>query len=185
MQFDQLLNGALSPRDEFRPITVSGKFLPATQKLLRKQTLNGEPGYFVLTIFASDAGQTFLVNRGWVGAVGRDVDPTADLSLTDAPVTLQGRVRPLVGTQTADPSDLPLGQTNSALTFVSSIDLAVMIEQTEGQSESGPVAIPLPEIQPGPHLGYVGQWILIGITSIVVYVTVLRNLRRESRQLEN
>ena len=43
----------------------------------------------------------------------------------------------------------------------------------------------LPAVEAGPHLGYVGQWILIGIASISVYVTVLRSFRREERHTAN
>jgi cytochrome oxidase assembly protein ShyY1 len=36
--------------------------------------------------------------------------------------------------------------------------------------------LPLPEMTAGPHLGYVGQWILIAIFAVAVYVIALRNL---------
>jgi cytochrome oxidase assembly protein ShyY1 len=39
----------------------------------------------------------------------------------------------------------------------------------------------LPEPESGPHLGYVGQWILIGITAVVAYVLILRRMREESQ----
>jgi cytochrome oxidase assembly protein ShyY1 len=38
------------------------------------------------------------------------------------------------------------------------------------------VPLPLPQMTAGPHLGYVGQWILIAIFAIAVYVIALRNL---------
>ncbi len=175
----------IDPGDEYRPITLVGHFEPASQKLLRKQTLNGEPGYFVLTIFKTESGSSILVNRGWVAAVGRDVDPQAELNISSGTTEISGRVRPLEGTNESDPSDLPIGQTNSARTFAPQLNLDVIVEQTEGQPLAGPQAVPLPEIQAGPHLGYVGQWILIGITSVVVYISVLRNLRREHNQSAN
>ena len=171
--------------DEYRKTQISGRFIASSQKLLRKQTLNGEPGYFVLTLFVTDNGKTVLVNRGWVGAVGRDVDPDVTLTPPTGSLDLTGRLRALTGEDQADPSDLPEGQTNSARTFASAVSLELIVEQLDGQEEYGLVAIPLPETQAGPHLGYVGQWILIGLTSIVVYFTVLRNLRREHLQSAN
>jgi cytochrome oxidase assembly protein ShyY1 len=42
--------------------------------------------------------------------------------------------------------------------------------------------LPWPELEAGPHLGYVGQWIIIGLSGIVVYIVVMRRLREEYRE---
>lgn len=167
---------------EYRQLAVQGTFESESQTLLRKQTLNGEPGFSVLTILVTADGERLLVNRGWVPGEGQSPAPDIDLDPPAGVVSISGRIHSLSGEMVEDPQDLPQGQTNSMALQAQTADFQLVLEQQEPELTNGPTPIPLPEIQAGPHLGYVGQWILIGIASISVYITVLRNLRRELRQ---
>lgn len=177
----QLNRNSWDPSIEYREITLTGNFDAPGQKLLRKQTLDGEPGFAVLTPFVNEDGSSILVNRGWVAGDGQFPANSAQLEPPKGLLTITGRIHCLTGELVTDPSDLPAGQTNSMALVASSTDYPLVVEQQIPEISSGPTPIPLPEIQAGPHLGYVGQWILIGIASITVYITVLRNLRRELR----
>ena len=177
----QLNRSTWDPSIEYRQITLSGTFDAQAQKLLRKQTLDGEPGFAVLTPFTIEDGSRILVNRGWVAGNGQLPASTALLTPPTGVLSITGRIHALSGELVADPSDLPAGQTNSMALVASSTDYPLVVEQQSPEMANGPTPIPLPEIQAGPHLGYVGQWILIGIASISVYITVLGNLRRELR----
>jgi cytochrome oxidase assembly protein ShyY1 len=46
----------------------------------------------------------------------------------------------------------------------------------------GLTLLPLPELSEGPHLSYVGQWILIGLASIVIWVIVVRREAAHGRE---
>lgn len=166
---------------EYRLLSLQGTFEAESQTLLRKQTLNGEPGFSVLTMLVTPAGERLLVNRGWVRGEGQSPAADVDLVPPSGVVNISGRLHSLSGELVEDPKDLPSGQTNSMAWQARTADFELVLEQQEPELANGPTPIPLPEIQAGPHLGYVGQWILIGIASISVYVTVLRNLRRELR----
>jgi cytochrome oxidase assembly protein ShyY1 len=175
----------LGSTDEYKQLTLQGQFIAGGQKLLRKQTLNGEPGFAVLTLFETDSQQKVLVNRGWIPGEGQQPVDSIDFAVPVGDQTIVGYVRQLSGDLSPDPSDLPAGQTNSVALAAQSSDFDFVVDQQSPEIANGPTPIPLPTIEAGPHLGYVGQWILIGIASITVYITVLRNLRREARQTAN
>jgi surfeit locus 1 family protein len=77
--------------DRFRNARLQGSFEPTRQFLLDNLSHAGQPGYQVLTPFRITDGRLVLVNRGWVPAGGyRDRLP--DISMTDAPHDITGRV---------------------------------------------------------------------------------------------
>lgn len=175
----------LAEKDQYKRVRLQGHFDAPTQRLLRKQTFNGEPGFHVLTIFVTSNDERVLINRGWVASAGQSVAQGVNLQPPLQDLEIEGRLVTLEGSLQADPSDLPLGQTNSAALFAKQIDYQLMVEQIEPETLNGPTPLPLPTVEAGPHLGYVGQWILIALASVSVYITVLRNLRREGRQTAN
>jgi surfeit locus 1 family protein len=82
----------------FAHIKLEGDFLPEHQFLLDNRSHQGQPGYEVLTLFATQGGQRILVNRGWVPFTGyRDRLP----DVADVPwrsgvyLTISGRVEDL------------------------------------------------------------------------------------------
>jgi hypothetical protein len=102
-------------------------------------------------------------------------DATLDLN-EDIEFPLTGYVRypSLSGTS---PSDVPPGQTNFVSEMMKSTTFTFYVQsQTSPQNLS---RLTLPEVTSGPHLGYVGQWILIGIASIVIYIVALRRIRAD------
>jgi surfeit locus 1 family protein len=52
-------------QDEYRHVTVQGRFLHERETLVKAVTTQG-PGYWVLTPLMTDGGYTVLVNRGFV-----------------------------------------------------------------------------------------------------------------------
>ena len=56
-----------------------------------------------------------------------------------------------------------------------------LIEMTDDDRDFALTLLPLPEITGGPHLGYVGQWILIGAGTVGVYIIVVRRSREAAR----
>lgn len=132
----------------------------------RKQSLDGIPGYIALTVCTDQTGSKAVVALGW--------SQTVETIKLPAERILIGRLR-IMKILEPDPSDIPIGQTNSPATLISAND-KFYFEITNLKIQ-GLAEIPLPEITSGPHLGYVGQWILIAIFAICVYVIAIRNLR--------
>jgi cytochrome oxidase assembly protein ShyY1 len=167
MTLDELLTKSdISPL-QYTQIRVSGDVIDESQKFWRRQILNGQPGFVALVRVATDSGEV-AVARGWVAAAGSIPDPNISLDAPDVLNNVTTRVR-LAPSAEADPSDLPPGQTNSVGTMTDELFYLEVI-----QSDAPLLSIPAPEIESGPHLGYVGQWILIGITAVVAYIVILR-----------
>lgn len=175
----------LTDAQRYKLVSLRGRFDPTSQRLLRKQSLDGSPGFHVLTVFVTSDGSRVLINRGWVPSEGQQVSNTVNIVVPEQELTIRGRLTDLEGSDQPDPSDLPAGQTNSAALFAGSLSYRVLVQLISPEIPDGPTPIPLPAVEAGPHLGYVGQWILIGLASISVYITVLRNLRREQHQTAN
>ncbi len=191
---------------EWRRVIAVGTWQSEHTLLVRKQVVNGNVGFTVFTPFRTIDGITLFVLRGWV--------PTASASIAQAPSGQQRvilRVRTVRSSGEIQPSDLPPGQINfvdpskmirlvgdmdtntsttdgdamspNALVFVDSVVFELIEPVPDGL-----VALPWPELTSGPHVSYFVQWILIGLTGVVVYVRVFRSevrLSRESGDDEN
>jgi cytochrome oxidase assembly protein ShyY1 len=184
VSWDSLQISHVTPQLEWRRVALTGKFDESRQKLWRKQPFNGEPGFIAVTPFRSVSGEEFLVERGWVAADGKLPVAKTDLSIDSAEQKIFVRMRLMPEGATQDPNDLPAGQTNSPATMKTAQTVSGLFELIDAQSPQVLTAIPLPELDAGPHVGYVGQWIIIGISAIVVYITVLRRLRIEYQASE-
>ncbi|MEY2635368.1 MAG: hypothetical protein RIS75_1308 [Actinomycetota bacterium] len=167
--------------DEWAMVTMSGTYQTENQKLWRRQPLNGAPGFIVITPLLTDTGLRVLVARGWVPAIGRDPNPEVNLAVESGTHVVTGRIRLLSPGDNQDPSDLPVGVTNSPQTMLDSQTPIALIEMTDDDRDFALTLLPLPEITGGPHLGYVGQWILIGAGTIGVYIIVVRRSREAAR----
>jgi cytochrome oxidase assembly protein ShyY1 len=182
--WNSLKTSQVTPQLEWRRVALIGKFDQSRQKLWRKQPFNGEPGFIAVTPFRTVSGDEFLVERGWVAADGKLPVSKTDVSIDAAEQRIVVRMRLMPEGATEDPNDLPAGQTNSPGTMKAAQTVNGLFELVDGESPQQLTPIPLPELDAGPHVGYVGQWIIIGISAIVVYITVLRRLRIEYQASE-
>jgi surfeit locus 1 family protein len=105
---------------EYRIVEAVGVYQPADEVFVRNRTLDGRPGYWVLTPLRLDDGEAVIVNRGWV---------PNDLGVTPAPPTGQVRVIGMVapsrtaeGLQRDDPAE-------GVLTEVARPDIARLSQQ--------------------------------------------------------
>lgn len=90
------LNLATEPLESlrFRPVAVSGQYLPEQQFLLDNQVSKGQVGYRVLTpLVHADSGQTVLIERGWIPrGPDRDTLPQVSAGLPGETTTVLGHV---------------------------------------------------------------------------------------------
>lgn len=151
-------------KNEWRTVNTSGSFDSKQTILIRNRYFEGKYGFEYLTLFKTDSGQKFWVDRGWVVA-GKDA-----LTAPIIPTTPQG-VAQISGRLRLDTS-LPRGSF-----FALPANGGGLISKWNAQNEvntenyyldllSGSqagltptVTAQLPELSDGPHMAYALQWL--------------------------
>lgn len=153
---------------EWTPVTLTGEYDTANQRIVRNRPLNGRPGYEVLVPLKLDDGTAVVINRGWL-PIGNDQAGRPDTvpAPPDDEVTVTARIRP--GEPVLDRS-APAGQ-------LASINLAGYQDQLDYPISTGaygllasespapattPISPAKPAIDLGPHLSYSMQWFAFG-----------------------
>jgi hypothetical protein len=149
---------------EYSRVKVQGKIV-SDITWWRKQSLDGIPGFVGLVQLEVTKSFAVVLALGWSQqpieiALNKTVDSVARLRL--------------INNFETDPSDLPINQTNTPASLIPGGG-KIYLELISPPIEKIAI-LPLPEMTAGPHLGYVGQWILIAIFALVVYVIAIRNL---------
>jgi len=172
----------LSARDadpvnnEWQNVSVNGRFDSNQQILLRNRYSEGKYGYEVLTLFTSNSGEKFWVDRGWVQAGATATTPPEVTKVPKTDVSITGRFRldsslPR-GSFFALPGD---GQgLVSELNAQSQLDTEKFyIDLLSGSDPSLTPAVPaqLPPLSDGPHMAYALQWLFFG--GLIVYGRIL------------
>jgi surfeit locus 1 family protein len=170
---------------EWKTVTATGTFDTGAQVLIRNRSLDGAPGYHVVTPLERPDGTAVLVLRGWVPLT------TSSGTTPDVPpppagtVTVTGRVRP-----TQNPGALAhRDPSTGVLTSLARVDIPRIQQQTpyplapayvemtasEPASPTAlPTLVPLPELDDGPHLGYAVQWCIFSACAVIGWVLVVR-----------
>ena len=172
----------LSARDadpvnnEWQSVSANGRFDSNQQILLRNRYSEGKYGYEVLTLFTSNSGEKFWVDRGWVQAGATATTPPEVTKVPESDVSITGRFRldsslPR-GSFFALPGD---GQgLVSELNAQSQLDTEKFyIDLLSGSDPSLTPAVPaqLPPLSDGPHMAYALQWLFFG--GLIVYGRIL------------
>lgn len=172
----------LSARDadpvnnEWQSVSAKGRFDSNQQILLRNRYSEGKYGYEVLTLFTSNSGEKFWVDRGWVQAGATATTPPEITKVPEVDVSITGRFRldsslPR-GSFFALPGD---GQgLVSELNAQSQLDTEKFyIDLLSGSDPSLTPAVPaqLPPLSDGPHMAYALQWLFFG--GLIVYGRIL------------
>lgn len=172
----------LSARDadpvnnEWQSVSTNGRFDSNQQILLRNRYSEGKYGYEVLTLFNSNSGEKFWVDRGWVQAGATATTPPEVTKVPEVDVSITGRFRldsslPR-GSFFALPGD---GQgLVSELNAQSQLDTEKFyIDLLSGSDPSLTPAVPaqLPPLSDGPHMAYALQWLFFG--GLIVYGRIL------------
>ncbi|MEM9035442.1 MAG: SURF1 family protein [Actinomycetota bacterium] len=166
----------------WRTVTATGTWLTDDGVLVRNRSLDGQPGFHVVTPLLLDDGRALLVNRGWLPVTQVDDGQATSLVTPDGEVTVVGRLRDSQrarGLAASDPDD-------GVLDVVSRVDVDRLAQQidvellplfaeriAEGDT-SLPRAVPEPDLGEGPHLSYAVQWFLFTAVVAIGYPLVLR-----------
>lgn len=172
---------------EWRPVKVSGRYLPESAVVVRNRPLSGRAGFLQLIPFQLEDGRILAVERGWIPA-GNPITAPAANPLPD------NQVRELVlRIRAAEPS-LGRGSVPGQLASItpselSGLDPAALISSHYGRlvsetpsSNQLPMAMPKPSLDEGNHLSYALQWVLFGLMAFGAFVWAIRNERRIQRE---
>jgi surfeit locus 1 family protein len=185
-----------APRDTsgwlFRRVTIRGRFDGQRSIVLPGHSLRGAPGVHLLTPLRLDndaavnGGAAVLANRGWLPAAdGATVD--LDAYAADSEVVATGLVVPFPtgpvtrrGTAaTASSSDggfrrVWFAMDEAALRRQFPYELGQIQVQLlpDDSAAELPVRIPVPALDPGPHLGYAIQWFSFAVIGVVGWLVL-------------
>jgi cytochrome oxidase assembly protein ShyY1 len=176
---------------EWRPLSARGSYDTAATVLIRNRSLDGVPGYHVVTPIVTGDGTAVLVNRGFIPR-GSSTSTPAPPPAPSGTVEVIGRVRPTQARGMFGLSDPDEG----TLTEAHRIDVARLAEQlphpvipaylelqatTPQPAGPQPALLPLPELDEGPHLSYAIQWFLFSAMAIGGWFLAVRRSSSAAR----
>ncbi|MDX8129187.1 SURF1 family protein [Methylomonas sp. BW4-1] len=167
----------------YRPVLVTGHYDINHQVLIDNQTLNGKPGYLVLTPFLPDSGQPgILVNRGWI-PLGASREVLPDIGISTVTQQVRGRINRFpepglklkgaeipgetwpVRVQVID-SQLLADRLGYALAdYQIELDSA----QPDGYQRQWKIAVAIP---PEKHRAYAVQWFGLALTLTALFIWI-------------
>ena len=181
-----------------RRVVVSGTWDFGREVIVRSRAHAGSPGVHVVTPLAldlvaeTDRPTTVLVLRGWLPAnssilprsnthgiptIGRDSPRLALVEASRAglgePVVEVGEGDEAVRSYAALDVDLIAGPGGEVLPFF----LQLLSDESGTVPADQPIAVPLPELDAGPHMGYAIQWFSFAVITIVGTTAFLRRRR--------
>ncbi len=171
-------------KNQWRVLKISGKFSPDRQELVRNRYYEGKFGFEVLTLFTSDTGENFWVDRGWVAAGPNATTPPIVSKPTAKKIEITARIRSenlsrqlqgsffVTKASSEKPADMTEIQGVTAQPYY--LDL---IDSTD--SSTKPLTeIELPELSNGPHFAYAIQWLAFAVLALVGRILLFRETKR-------
>ncbi|MEO5315426.1 SURF1 family protein [Pseudarthrobacter sp. AG30] len=177
------------PEIKWTTVTLSGRYLPQDQRIVRNRPNNSAPGYEILVPFRLGTGDTVIVDRGWL-PIGNlrsgypDVVPSPPAGNVEVIIRIKPSEQALEG-RTAPEGQLP------------SIALPVYAKQLEYPLLTGsyglmasespapdvsPQQLSMPAVQEGSNLSYAMQWLTFGILAFVGFGHAARQQARIAKE---
>lgn len=164
---------------EWRPVTVTGRYLADAAVTIINRSQDGTPGYSPLAALEMADGRVVFVNRGFVPL--NETPP----STPDGEVEVVGFVRPtqtrgaLGAIDSNDPEATEFHRIDIELISqrLDAPHLPVYVQlanQTPPQSAPWPAPVGLPELDEGPHLSYAFQWWFFSLVALTGWIVVSR-----------
>ncbi len=162
-----------SASQEWKQVTVSGRYLLDEELLVRNRPLDGNPGFEVLDPLLLDDGTVFVIDRGFVPTGNHQDLPDSIPRPASGRVTVVARLQasePTFDNQTAGKGQIStihlprVAQLVGKPTFTRAYGL--MVHETPSASTT-PRPQPKPQLDEGLHISYAIQWILFGIMAFL------------------
>lgn len=162
----------IDPEDQYRRVTLTGRWLAEKELDLGGRRHKGETGYHLLTPLQTTAGKNYLINRGWVPMAMKDPQQRHEtLPAEESEVT--GMIR------LPEPAKLFTPANHPEKNFWFTVDIPAMEKASQLQLEPLTIEIIDPhapqEVFPVPsdgkvvlrndHLGYAITWFLLAIAA--------------------
>lgn len=185
---DELLLPDTDPDDiAWRPVTVSGTYLPDQGILVVNRSQNGRAGVNTVVPLVLDDGRILLVNRGFVPQGFEEPPVPAN------DVEIVGRLRPSQERRLGQLSDAPEGVLREAQRLdldrlraqfdAPLVDVYVdLISSVPAEPERVPEPVVAPDLSEGNHLSYAFQWFIFSIAAAVGWVLAVRRSVETNRR---
>jgi cytochrome oxidase assembly protein ShyY1 len=166
----------------WREIKLSGSFDPKREILVRNRYQNGQYGFGVVTLFISNSGKKYWIDRGWVAAGPNAQTPPKVSKVISEQIAISGRARyeniekQISGTVFAMPNSdgkLTLQKWNSSEAITTENFYLDLISASD-QKFNPQYPTLLPELSAGPHLAYTFQWALFALFVVFGWFLVVR-----------
>ena len=173
----------------WRTVKLTGTWMPQSQVLVRKQSLESNTGLWVVTPLLLTDGTIAIVNRGWTPAANSALDSPIVAQLPTGTIEVLGRVRAITPRTKPAPTDLPSGQVDRIIPVeILQSDLTISnsyVEMTASRPESRTPEIselPAPEVTDGNHRSYAIQWTFFEFLTVLGWCVLVRNEVIERRK---
>jgi len=169
---------------EFKPVSISGSYIPFDEYLVRNRPNNGSPGFLQLVAFKTVSNTIIWVDRGWLPTGNTTDTPDVIPQLDSKPRTIVLRLRA---------NEVPNGRT-APLRELPNIDLPLASKdiltknvylQAYGRlvSETSPLPrgadLGKPDLTEGNHLSYALQWLAF---ALMAFGAVFWNISQDRRR---
>lgn len=183
-------SGNIKGDNEWMRATLTGRYLPDKEVLLRMRPVDGSPAYQSLVPFQSENGQTLLVNRGFI-PLEAGKPPRLDKAPSGV-VTIVGHARhnegiPATPPLTADGYTQVNGISTEQISTLIDAPLGVDYLQLASDQPGEVHAMPIPKLDRGNHLSYGFQWIAFGVMAplaVIYFVWAEIKERRRAKEEE-
>lgn len=174
--------------EQYLRVIVTGEYRTDDEVLIRNRTLDGSPGWWVMTPFVTDDGWAVAVNRGWIPRSFEADVPRPGTEPAAGRIEIVGTVQPArtaEGFQVADPADgvlSTLGRPDVAR-LAQQLDyelspVVLRIDPASVDETALPTPLSLPPLDAGPHASYAVQWFIFSTIALVGYPLILRRVSR-------
>lgn len=174
-------NNTFDSANEWRPVELTGSFIPNKAVLVRNRPNNGQPGFLQVVPFKTDSGQIVAIETGWL-PTGNEQDSPDLIPLPDSEhQTIVARLRPAEPTLNRDAPAGQLGTINIE-TLAAKVDLQgnvltaayLRLAEPYDAGQTLPKQLARPDLTEGNHLSYALQWILFALMAFSALVWGIR-----------
>jgi cytochrome oxidase assembly protein ShyY1 len=159
--------------NEWKQVSVSGRYLQDEELLVRNRPLDGNPGFEVLTPLLLDNGTVFIVDRGFVPTGSKQDRPDHVPEPTTDRVTVIVRLQgsePVIDGRTAASGEIQTINLPTVASFVAKPTYTraygLMVSESPSVA-TRPRAQPEPTLDEGLHISYAIQWVLFALMAFL------------------
>ena len=169
---------------EFKPVSLTGQYIPFDQYLVRNRPNNGNPGFLQLVAFKTTDNTIIWVDRGWLPTGSKTDRPDSVPAIDEKTRTIVLRLR---ANEPSNGRTAPIGELPNINLPLASKDITTknVYLQSYGRlvSETSPLTrgadLGEPDLTEGNHLSYAFQWLAF---ALMAFGAVFWNISQDRRR---